>query len=31
MNKKLEYVVCGGETKPEKVSVTFKRFGQEFT
>lgn len=31
MNKKLECVICGGETKPEKVSVTFKRFGQEFT
>lgn len=30
MNKKLECVVCGGETKPEKVSLTFKRFGQEF-
>lgn len=30
MNRKLECVICGGETKPDRVSLTFKRFGQEF-
>lgn len=31
MSKKIECVICGGETEIRFVSCNFKRFGQEFT